>query len=59
MSVLLECMAVYYVCARHLEVRRGHWTWEFGVMDSCEPPRGYWELNLGSQQEQVLLTTGG
>jgi hypothetical protein len=28
------------------------------VTDSCEPPCGYWELNLGPLEEQpVFLTT--
>lgn len=26
-------------------------------MDGCDTPCEYWELNLGSLQEQVLLTT--
>lgn len=27
------------------------------VADDCEPPDGYWELNLGPLQDQVFLTT--
>lgn len=30
---------------------------ETGVTDSCEPPRVYWELNLGPRQEQQALLT--
>jgi hypothetical protein len=29
-----------------------------GITDGCEPPSGWWELNLGLLQElQVLLAT--
>lgn len=30
---------------------------ETGGTDSCEPPRGYWELNLCPLQEQQVLLT--
>lgn len=28
---------------------------ELESMDSCEPPCGYWEPNLGSKQEQQVI----
>lgn len=62
MNVLLEV----YESATHeflvsKEVRRGHKSpWDCGssgtkVIDSCEPPCGFWELNLCPLQEQQLL----
>jgi hypothetical protein len=30
---------------------------ETGVIDSCELPCGYWELNPGPLEEQVVLLT--
>ena len=43
-NILLTCMFVYQM--------------HFGneVMDSCEVPCVFWELNLGPLQEQMLLS---
>lgn len=34
-----------------------HWIFWNGVPESCELPRGYWELNLGPLREQPVLPT--
>lgn len=51
------CMYVH-VCAVPTEAKRKyqiHWNW---VIGGCEPPHGYWDLNLGPLQGQpVILAT--
>jgi len=56
---LYVCMHVHPVCAwclrRSEEGIRSPGT---GDKEGCEPPCGFWELNLGPlQEQQVLLTT--
>jgi hypothetical protein len=38
------------------EARRGAGSLETGVTDSCKPPCGYWELNLGPLEKQPVLS---
>jgi hypothetical protein len=40
-----------------LETRRGHETSGTGLSDLCEPPCGFWELNLGPLEKQPTLLT--
>lgn len=65
MLISLLCLSgfVYectYTCAPRASLvllKFRQWQWVSRNW-SCEPPRGYWELNSGSLQEcQVLLTT--
>ena len=48
MGILLACI---YKCYGHvvpMEASRGHWSPPgIGVIDSCEPPSGYWEPDPG------------
>jgi hypothetical protein len=41
----------------HVEVRRGHWIPETGVIDCCKALYRCWGLNLGPLQEQQVLLT--
>ena len=46
------------MCAVPTEDRSGSQVPETGATDGCEPPRGFWESNLGLLQElQELLAT--
>ena len=63
---LLEVVILFFMCSSVLACVSVCVSWRAevgfrsprsGVVDSCEPPCGYWELNPGSLQEQVLLTT--
>lgn len=56
-SVLSACVSIYHICAwcswrSEVGIRSPR----IGVMDSYEPLYGYWKLNPGSFQEQVILT---
>lgn len=57
---VFECFAYIYVYALYAnvvpaEVRREcHILWS-GVMDSCELPCGYWDLNLEPKEEYPVL----
>lgn len=51
------CMNVYHIhacCPESSE--EGIGSPKAGVMDGCVPSCGFWELNPGPLQEQVLLT---
>lgn len=55
--IVFMCMTIgpvcmYHICAGTLSVR----IFAVGVTDGCEPQCGCWGLNLGSLQEQVLLS---
>lgn len=55
-GVLSACVSLCHVCAwcswrSEVDIRSPGTE----VMDSCEPLYGYWKLNPGSWQEQVLL----
>lgn len=50
MSVLPACTYMHHMCA---------WVPWNGVADSCEPPCGCWEPNLGPPQKQQVLQTAG
>ena len=39
------------------EKRKGDGIPDTGVRDGCEPPCGFWELNLGPLKEQQVLLT--
>lgn len=54
MRVLPSCM---YVCAVPAESGKGVGILEVGITHDCEPPYGYWELNLYPLQEQQLVLT--
>lgn len=41
--------------AEPLETRKGVGSPGIGVTDSCELPYRFWELNLGSMEEQVSV----
>ena len=60
MNVLPVCKPVYHICAWCQQgAEAGAGSPRTGVMDVCELPCGYWELNPGplQQDQQVLLTT--
>lgn len=49
-----ECFVCAYVCVLHdglisAEVKTGCWSPGSGVIDSCEEPCGFCQLNLGFQ----------
>ena len=52
MNVLPACMYMYHVIP--VEARRGPLIGfpGTGVKNGCEPPCGFWKLNLGSVREQ-------
>lgn len=59
MDVLSACMSVYYMQAWYLwrsEEDTGFF--RTGVTEGCKLPRGLWEPNLGTlQEQQVTLIT--
>lgn len=54
--LLLSCLHVrpWTTCA---VPRRGHRSPGTGATDGCEPPYGFWESNLVTQEEQTMLLT--
>ena len=55
---LPACMFVHHLhawCVYRPE--RGNWIPGTGVLDDCETPCGYWELNPGSLEQQPVLLT--
>ena len=50
----MACVSAPHVCLVLAEVRKSPGA---GVRGGCEPPCGYWELNPGPLQEQVLFIT--
>jgi hypothetical protein len=57
MGVLPVCMSVHYLYAVTVEASTGIRSPGAEVTDSCELPRGCWEPNLGSLQDQQLFLT--
>jgi hypothetical protein len=57
-DILPACMSLYYICDWYPQrPEEGVRSPGIGVTDGCEPPCGYWELNLGPLEQSVLLTT--
>ena len=57
-EVIGECFVyIYWVCLVTLEASKGFRSPGTGVIDSCEPPCGYWESNSGLLEEQPVLLT--
>jgi hypothetical protein len=59
---MYECFTCIYVCASCgcgicRDQKKALNSIGPGVMDSSEPPRECWELNMGSLQEQQVLLT--
>lgn len=52
MGALLVCVPVHLVQAVPLKTGRGHWIPRTEVIESWEPPYGYWEPNSSSLEEQ-------
>jgi hypothetical protein len=55
--VRFACMSVCVPHAWSMEARRGCQIPGTGVINGCEVPRGCWESNLGSREEQTMLLT--
>jgi hypothetical protein len=53
--ILAIYMSMYHVYTVSKKVGRGCWVPRTGVTDSCKPPCGYQEMNLGPLQEQSVL----
>lgn len=45
----------YNPCLEAMDAKRGHlMPWKNGIVSSCEPSCGLWEMNQASLQEHVL-----
>lgn len=53
------CKCVSLICVQYPQgSEEGIRSPRFGVVDSCEPPCGFWELNQGPLKKQSALTAG-
>jgi hypothetical protein len=60
LGVILNFMCVHiYICGPQLcpvpsKARRGNWISRTGILDTCEPPCVFRELNSGPLEEQLM-----